>query len=90
MAITDFLGPDWQTCTCDGACTAGCLIHEAAASDENADNVYEYACLILKPDTTLEIQTLSCVSTSHAFEEAGYECEGKCLAVKRGAYLHAN
>lgn len=83
----------WTTCTCDAGGSAGCPVHDAAAddgvpvNDGDGHKKWDYDCLMLH-EGKLVVETIVGVSTGHAFEEAGYVCEGKCLAVRRGQYLY--
>lgn len=91
----------WRGCTCEPdtqttvvvpetleerKTTPGCPVHDYRASDEDG-KVYEYTCLIIHQDGNGTEECLSATGTSHAFTEAEAEF-GKCVAVKRGEYLH--
>jgi hypothetical protein len=78
----------WRGCACNGALNPKCPVHSANADDSDGDKVFEYQCLIIGPDGTGKIELLSAVSTSHAFTEAWHEFDGRCVAVKRGEFLH--
>ena len=83
-------GSPWQYCTCKGGESAGCVVDDAAANGGDGSSVYEYTCLIARPDGSLAAETLGALDAGHAFEEASYECDGTCIAVRRGSYLHDN
>ena len=63
---------------------------DVVVDDTDGEKVWEYECLQLREDGTFVIETLAGMSTDHAFEEASYEHEGTCVAVRRGAYLYDN
>ena len=100
------LANGWKTCTCNmdfsgPECVLmrdGCVVHDAAADDNapvGGDDpclsvVWEYQCLQLLNDGSLEVETLDGVSAGHAYEEALYECEGRTIAVRRGEKLYGN
>lgn len=85
----------WQGCTCipshehDGF-TPRCPVHDAAVQDGDGFKVFEYDCLVIGANGNGEIQSLVAVSAGHAFEEASYEFDGNCVAVRRGQYLYDN
>ncbi len=76
----------------------GCPVHDYKASDEVVEydgltklstKVYEYECLMIDPaNGNGTVETLSAVSTSHAFTEAWHIFEGRCIAVRRGELEH--
>jgi len=88
--VVKHLGLGWKTCTCNAGGSAGCPVHDAGADDADGSKVWEYECLQLLDDGSLQTETLAGMSTGHAFEEASYEHEGKTLAVRRGNYLYEN
>lgn len=85
----------WKGCICSTIGQLGCPVHDSAEAESLYDTetgdgpVHEYECLMLT-DGNLTVQSLSAMSTSHAFEEASYEFEGRCLAARRGEFLHNN
>ena len=52
--------------------------------------VYEYTCTLQRADGSTYDDLLSAVSDTHAFEEAMYEFDDECIAVKRGEFLYNN
>jgi hypothetical protein len=93
MTNLSLLPDGWTSCTCDMGGSAGCLVHDAGADDTQREDdnvtakVWTYQCLILN-EGALSTEELDGTSTSHAYEEAGYEFEGRCIAVRRGGYMY--
>lgn len=80
----------WRGCTCNEGGSAGCPVHDAAASDADGNKVFEYQCLVIGGDGNGAVEVLAATDTSHAFTEAWYCFDGKCVAVRRGEYLYQN
>jgi hypothetical protein len=74
----------------DAACKAygfdgwqGRNCKEADNEPDDEDDEIEYQCLIIGPDGNGFYGTLVATCVDHAFEEASYEFDGECVAVRR-------
>ena len=54
------------------------------------EKIYNYTVTIKAPDGTISDWHIDAVDDGHAFEEASYEFEGECIAVKRGEFMYFN
>jgi len=70
----------WLGCICDGPVNPRCPAH--GEDVKPLDDAVEYECLVIGPDGNGYIGVLEATDPGHAFEEATYELEGRCVAVR--------
>lgn len=72
----------WQGCCCNGQVDPNCPVHGTELRQPVLAEPITFQCMIIGLDGNAYYDTLEATSVSHAFTEAEYEFEGRCVAAR--------